>query len=402
MKTLVENGLFLDENLTFQKKNILIVNDRIKYIGNEKIEADKIIDAKNKIILPGFINGHVHFGECFVRGFENSLNTEEYIKYADNINIGKNQEKIRSISSMMAILENLSYGNTTMNGIRGIEEAKKSKARFYLGYPFMKSNKLGKYLENAFDMIDNFQVTDLISPCIFIHSLTTVDENILSDISQYIKEKDIFVIMHFLETEDERNKIQKKYSLEPLEVLEKYNLLNKKTLLVHCCYITESEMEKIQKNDVSICICPISNAKLGNKVPEVNKILSKKINILLGTDGGATNDSFSLIEEMKFLSLLQHVDYREIYKMVSHNPNKFFMRDIGIIKEGYKADLIFYEIDTTLVSKYLLDLINRGQKPVAEMMINGQHVIRDYNNVFIDRKIINKEKEELVKEIYDF
>lgn len=402
MRTWIINGFYLDENLTFQQKNILIVNDRIDYIGNANKESDKIIDAKNKLILPGFINGHVHFGECFVRGFEKKLNTEEYIKYADNINTGKNQEKIRNISSMMAILENLSYGNTTMNGIRGFEEAEKSKARFYLGYPFMKSKKLGQYLKNAFDIIDNLVLTDLVKPCIFIHSLTTVDEKILSDINQYLKTNDILVMLHFLETENEREKINQKYSLEPLQVLEKYNLLDEKTLLIHCSYITEGEMDILQKNKVSICVCPISNVKLGNKIPDINKIIEKKINILLGTDGGATNDSFSLIEEMKFLSLLQKVDYRELYKMISHNSNIYFKNDIGIIKEGYKADLIFYDVDTTLVSNYLLDLINRGQKQVADVMINGQYIIRDYGNIFIDEMFVNKKKEEIAKEIYDY
>ncbi len=401
MKTLIKNGLVLTSDFEFKKTDILIENDIIKKIGNINSKCDFIIDAQNKIVLPGFINSHIHFGECFIRGYKGKLTTNEYIEYAENINI-KNKdimEKMRVISTEISILESMSYGSTTMMGIRGFDTALKSNGRFYFGYPFMKSKKLSSYLENAITNLDELIKNKTNENYfIFIHSLKWVDESILSLIEKYFQNNNILLAIHIEETKEEKQKIKDIYGLTPLELLKKYHLLNDRTLLVHSCFISDEDIKLIKISKSTVCVCPISNLKLKNKIPPIQKLIDNNINILLGTDGGATNDSFSLLEEIKLLSLLTDVPLKELFKTITSNASAYYKENIGLIKENYKADLIFFENDTTIYKEenILENLIYRGQEKVSDMIINGKLIIKDYKNLYLDKSKINKEKNKII------
>ena len=75
------NGLVVtqNENRDIKQANIGINKGKIEYIGEEILRSKKIIDAKDYVILPAFLNGHIHFGEYYLRGYKNSLTTEKYI-----------------------------------------------------------------------------------------------------------------------------------------------------------------------------------------------------------------------------------------------------------------------------------------------------------------------------------
>jgi len=60
MKIAIINGTIVNSDEKF-KANILIENGKIAKIGSEKFEADKVIDATNKLVMPGLIDMHVHF-----------------------------------------------------------------------------------------------------------------------------------------------------------------------------------------------------------------------------------------------------------------------------------------------------------------------------------------------------
>ena len=125
------------------KKDILISNEHIIQIkDNIKINSnDNIIDATNKIIMPGFINNHIHFGEYYNKGYNEKLTTEEYIKYTENFNSKNNnlKEKIRVSSTIFSAYESLECGSTNLVGIRGWNAIENFSLRLFMGYPFMNS-----------------------------------------------------------------------------------------------------------------------------------------------------------------------------------------------------------------------------------------------------------------------
>lgn len=383
--------------------NIGIKDGIITYIGDQKIPARKIINANNMIIFPGFINTHIHFGEYFLKGYDAKYTTEEYILYAEDFNNRNVQykEQIRQVSTDIVMCEALKYGTTTLMGIRGWNCAEKYGARLFMGYPLMKSDKLQDYLVNAFDNIDKLKADELNEYFVALHSLKWVDDEILTNLSQYMKRNmNIKLSVHICETRDEVNYIKKKYGMTPIEVMEKYELLSGRTLLVHCNYLSDKDIDIIKKYNASVAICPNSNLKLKNRIAPVKKLLKKGINVTLGTDGIATNDSLNLLDSCRTLGLITDIKSIDIIKMITINPEKYFQKNIGEIKIGNKADILIFDkrnLQITRDETFINDLVYANGIVHNTVIINGKIIISDEQK--INEEEIYKQKDELIKNL---
>lgn len=392
-----------DENRQIINANIGIKDKSISYIGNDDFPALKTLDATNKIVIPGLINGHMHFGEYFIRGYDNKLTTEKYIEYAEEFNLRNHElkEEIRIISTKIAILESLKYGSTTLMGLRGFDCAEQYGLRLYMGYPLMKSKKLGNYIDNVKEKIKNLKNDGLNNYFIGLHSIKWVDEDILNTVSELFNSTDLKLSVHVCETEKEIIEINDKYKMTPIEVLNKYNLLNEKTLLVHCNYLSDNDINLIKKHNCSVVVCPNSNLKLKNKIADVEKLLSIEINVMIGTDGAATNDNMNLIDSCKTLALLTNIKPSQILDMVTVNPEQYFNNNIGAIKIGNKADIVIIDKTTEFINKekYINNLIFTGQIWVKDIIIDGQFVMLENKFRNLDIDDIHKEKDVLLEKL---
>ena len=102
---LIRDGLIVTQNSKREIKhaNIGIKDNKIVYVGDKAISSEKVIEAKEYIILPAFLNAHIHFGEYFLRGYKKNLSTEEYILLGEKFHTKfKNIiDEIRSSSIMV-------------------------------------------------------------------------------------------------------------------------------------------------------------------------------------------------------------------------------------------------------------------------------------------------------------
>ena len=81
MKILIQNGYVVSMVSDVVKADVLIEDDRIKFIGNGNgMEADKIIDATNKIVMPGLINAHTHVPMSVFRGYSDELELYDWLR----------------------------------------------------------------------------------------------------------------------------------------------------------------------------------------------------------------------------------------------------------------------------------------------------------------------------------
>jgi len=396
----IKNGYIYDViNNKIIKKEIAI-KDNLIILSDVTNQGRKVIDATNKIILPGFINTHIHFGEYYAKGYDKKFTTEEYIDYTENFNFQNKsfKEQIRQTSTKLAAYEALKYGSTTLMGIRGWDSIDDFRSRLYLGYPLMKSEKLKKYLIKPFENFEKLINTDLNNHYIFLHSIQTVDETILSNLSEYLKEKNIKLAVHTSETKKENDFVKQKYQKTPVELLEHYNLLNKNTLLVHCCYINDKDITIIKKHQCTICICPNSNLKLKNQIAPIKQIIKKGINICLGTDGAATNDSLNIIDSLKTVGLITDLNSGELIKMITLNPNKYLKNNSGKIENQMLADLIIYDLnDYRIVRKetFINNLIYSSAILPEYVIINGKIIFENFKSEFLQEKDLKKLSDQL-------
>ena len=388
---LIKEGIIVTKNVKREIKelNIGIENGIIKYIGNEQLEAKKVINAKSFIITPAFINAHIHFGEYYLRGYQGNINTEEYIELGEKFykKFKEKNDDIRKSSIYNVVYESVMSGSLTLMGVRGWPYVSDMPVNAFLGYPIMNSNKKGQYIENFEKRF--FQLEKMRNTKYFIglHSTKWVNEKTLIELSNFLKENpNIKLTVHVCESKQEIEYVKNKYGISPIELLYKHNLLNKNTLLIHCCYLSEQDINIIRKTDASVVACFNSNLKLGNKCCDIKELVKNNINVMIGTDGPATCDSLNILDTVKTTSLITRMPEQDIFDMVTINPSKYLEINTGKIEKEYKADLLFFEKNSTNIT-YRNSIINNL---IYSPDIKPSHIMKDGEMILDDKEFIRK------------
>lgn len=391
---LIKDGTIVTQN---NKREILSANigiekGLVKYIGNDYISAKKYISASNYIITPAFINAHIHFGEYYLRGYHGNINTEDYIELGEkfykkfrNIN-----DDIRKSSIYNVVYESIMSGSLTLMGVRGWPFVSDMPVNAFLGYPIMNSEKKGQYIKNFEDRFFELETKSNTQYFIGLHSTKWVDEKTLVQLSSFLnKNTNIKLTVHACESKQEIEYVKRKYGITPIKLLHKNKLLNKNTLLIHCCYLNKEDINIIKETGASVVVCFNSNLKLGNKCCNVNRLLKNKINVMIGTDGPATCDSVNILDTAKTTALITRLPEQEIFDMITINPSKYLEVNTGKIEKDYKADLNFYEKNSTKIT-YTNSIINNL---LYSPDIKPIHIMKDGKMILEDKEFIKKIKE---------
>lgn len=348
----------IEENM-----DILIENNIIKKIENNiNEEVDKIIEAKGKVVMPGFINTHAHIPMSIFKENLDGYSLQEWLTQK----IWPAEEKLTDDeiynASIMSFKEMVYTGTTTVVDMYFMQEniikaAKKAGVRLELTRTLMDSDGTGeKRIEELEEMIKkHLNEDDKITINIGPHSLYTCSEEYVKKSIKMAQKYGLNFQMHFCENSQEVKDIKRNYNIEnPVDVLEKY-LGDTNAILAHCVKLSDTDIEKMKKLNINIAHCPISNLKLGCGIARIHDLQQAGINISLGTDGQGSGSSMDMFEVMKFTALLQkgineqpkQMLAYEIIKMATINGAKALRKEneIGSIKVGKKADLIILNLD---------------------------------------------------------
>ena len=229
------------------------------------------------------------------------------------------------------------------------------------------------------------------------HSIYTISKEFLKFYSELAKKHKMFLHIHACETKKEIDICKEAHNCTPIEYLEELGLLTEKTLLAHCVHLTDNDIEIIKKHKCNIGHCPISNLKLSSGMMQFKKLKEKGINITLGTDGSASNNSLSMLQEMKICALNAKIESEDpksggvddIFKIATLNGAKAFGIDAGEIKEGKLADFILLDMNHyLLLPNYNLksNLIYSAQNDcITDVFCDGVQLMKD-------RKVENEQR----------
>jgi 5-methylthioadenosine/S-adenosylhomocysteine deaminase len=195
--------------------------------------------------------------------------------------------------------------------------------------------------------------------------------------------------MHLSETENEVKECQRKYKMRPVEFLEKIGFLNKNCIFAHSIWLSDKEIKILEKRGCSLVYNPTSNMKLASGVFPWVKIKERKINVCLGTDGPASNNSLNLFSEMKIGALLQKIENKdptaisakEIFQMATKNGARALRINAGEIKVGKLADLVlidFNKIEMFPNYDLISNLVYSDPKNcISDVICNGKILMRE-------------------------
>lgn len=372
MKYLFNNALAItmDRDMEIPEKvDVLVENDKIKAVGNVKPEDSRCavkIDCTNKILMPGLVNGHTHVPMTILRNYADDMNLQNWLfNY-----IFPAEDKLTGDDvywgSLLGIMEMLESGTTCfidmyffMDDMAKAVEASGIRAQLSRGMTgdekgpeFSENKRLNECIK--FYREWNGAAEGRIMGAFAPHAIYTCSPEYIRAIRDAAEKYGAPIHVHLDETKAEHEDSLKNYGKTPAKHLYDLGVFDLRTIAAHCVWINDEDIEILRDKGVTIAHNPGSNLKLASGVAPIPKAMDAGINVILGTDGASSNNNLDLFEEISLAALIhkgtsldpQLISAKDALKMATVNGGKALGRnDLGVIKEGCKADLILIDID---------------------------------------------------------
>ena len=360
------------ENQTLTDCAIAIHNGKIIGLlpqaeAARKFSAGKVQDLDHHIVMPGLVNSHGHAAMSLLRGYADDLALRSWLENHIWPAEAKflSEEFVRD-GTRLSIAEMIRSGTTCFADMYFFDEAIATEVRnsgvrsqisfTVLDFPTPYGKNADDYIHKGLALRDNCKDQPLIKIACAPHAPYSVSDRALSILATYANELDMAIHIHCHESASEITESLQAYDSRPIERLEKLGLLLPQTQLVHMTQITEDDIGLVRDHNCHIMHCPQSNLKLANGFCPVVKFIENEVNVALGTDSAASNNTLDLFSEIKSASLLAKavsgdaasLDAHAALRMATINGAKALAWDneIGSLELGKQADIIAVKIDS--------------------------------------------------------
>jgi len=427
--------------------DILIESNKIKKIEKNISlqENHKILDCSKCVVIPGLVNTHHHFYQTLTRNLPAVQNAKLFDWLVYLYEIWKNlDEEAVYYSSLIAMGELLKtgctlttdhhylYPNTFSGDLMGIQfsAAEKLGMRFSPARGSMSLSKKNgglppdsvvqtekKILEDSLRVIQQYHDASddsmkkiVLAPC----SPFSVTKENMRDTARLAREYKVRLHTHLAETKDEDDYCVSLYGKRPLALMEEVEFIGEDVFYAHGIFFKDAELKTLSETKTSIAHCPSSNMRLGSGICRVKEMIEQKINVGIGVDGSASNDSSDMLGEVRNAMLLQRVKYganaltaKQAFQLSIEGGAKILgYTTTGKIKEDYLADLAIFNIHkleyTGSLSDPLAALLFSGISHQAEFtIVNGKVVVENGKIVGEEEELIIRKGNEIAKKLYE-
>lgn len=415
MKVFINHGtiITMDGDAIYRDGCVTVENGTITYVGENieiPVDADKVIDAKGGVVMPGLINAHTHSPMTLLRGCANDLALSEWL----NDHIFPLEDRLDDeavyYGTLLACAEMIKSGTTTFadmyfmseNSVKAILESgmKANVSRCVTGHhnDYKKRLAEGRQLFSDFNGAGEGRLKIEHS----IHAVYTCSREAMRKTVEAAIEDGCGLHVHLSETMQENRDCYRQYGKSPTEVMEDMGVFSVPANAAHCVYLSENDMDILKAHDASIAHNPTSNLKLASGVANIKEILSKDVNVALGTDGAASNNSLDMFFEMKLSALLHKgmrldptlITARQALAMATLGGAKALDRvgECGKLSVGYDADIIILDAESPSMMPVYdpVSLVVYGGcgGQVVTSMIKGQIVMENRQLMTLDMEKI--------------
>ncbi len=362
MSILIKNTLIAtqDKYRSIIRGNVLVIGDKIAYVGTALPKATRIIDGRGKAVMPGLINTHTHVAMSHMKGLLDDVELGEFLERTFKYDSKRTDRGIYN-SALLGMLEMAGSGTTSFLDLYYSEDiiAEAARAlgmRAFLSWVTLDeefTTQKGSPIRNAERFISSNKGDKLIEPSVGIQGVYVANDETLLKAKELSEKHGTILHMHLAETQSEVEQSLKSFGLRPVERIDKLGLIGRNLVAAHCIWLSGREAKALGSKRASVSWNPVSNSKLASGVAGVNELLDAGANIAIGTDSNGSNNSLNMLESMKFGALQAKSKYmsaaaltaQQAFDMSTVNAAKALGRaDIGSIEPGKLADLAIIDI----------------------------------------------------------
>ena len=398
--------------------DVLIEDGAIKGLGQGlATEGAEIIDATGMVATPGLVNTHHHLFQTLTRavpGGQDAL-LFGWLKTLYPIWARMTPEDVH-VSTQLGLAE-LALSGCTMSsdhlylfpgGARlddSIHAAADIGLRFH---PTRGAMSLGEsdgglppdaLVEAEADILNDFiRVVDAfhdptpaamlrvgLAPC----SPFSVSTDLMREAAVIAADKQVMLHTHLAENDEDIAYSLSAFGCRPGQYAEDLGWTGAHVWHAHCVKLDADEIDLFARTRTGVAHCPCSNCRLGSGIAPVRQMRDAGVNVALGVDGSASNDSGHLLAEARQAMLLQRVangadamSAREVLEIATLGGATVLGRAdaLGSLEPGKRADIAIWDVadlQTAGAWDPVAALVLCGPLPARHVICEGRFVVRD-------------------------
>lgn len=382
MELIVKNAAIYTmdrEGLIINRGSVAVQGDRIAMIEptdlSKTITARRVIDGDGMILFPGFIDTHIHIFQSFLKGLGADHRLIEWLNLSALPYGTIMTPRQHELAARLACMEALKSGCTTLceffytnqdpelayaciegmrsTGIRSVFIRTFQDTGEEYGMPAMFIEPAAKAMREVEALKKRYTEDDMLSIWTGPDVTWSTTREGYQTMLEYCLSENVRYSMHLKETEVDNEMCFRNYGKDIVDLLEEIGFLTDRMLAVHCVNLTEKDIRRFAQYGVSISHNPAPNLYLGSGIPPIPESLRAGVNVALGTDGAASNNSTDMLETMKLAALIQKGLHRDasvisadqVIRMATRGGAKAIGREdlLGTLEVGKKADMILFD-----------------------------------------------------------
>jgi 5-methylthioadenosine/S-adenosylhomocysteine deaminase len=397
------------DRLILEDGAVAVKGDVISAIGfrtdlEKKYIAEQTIDARGKLVLPGFINGHTHVPMTLFRGLHDDVTLDDWLhKYIFPAEAKNVTEEFVRWGTRLAVAEQIRGGITTFADMYYFEDAvaeetKKAGMRGVLGetfidFPAPDNKDEAEVLVYTEKFLKRWQNDPLIHAAPAPHSIYTCSQKTLQDAAALARKYHAPILIHVAEMKKELDDSRAQNGTTPVQYLNKIGILGPDVVAAHCIFVDDTDRKLLAEKQVGCVHNPSSNMMLASGVSPVPELRAAGVAVGLGTDGPAgSNNDLDLMEEMDLAAKLQKITKmnplalgaKAVVEMATIDGSKalHMEKEIGSLEPGKKADVIVISLNepnaVPMYDVYAQLAYALKGNDVETVVIGGRVVMREH------------------------
>jgi 5-methylthioadenosine/S-adenosylhomocysteine deaminase len=419
---LLQNAMVLNIDPDGRRASVLREHDVL--IGGQRIEAvlptgqtdsshfRTVIDATDKLVMPGMINTHAHVPMVIFRGLAEDVTIDKWFNdFIWPLESNLQPEDVYW-GMQLGLAEMIESGVTSVADHyfymdEAAQAVEKAGARGLLAWAIFGSQGAGM-IERTAEFVRKWQrsAEGRIRTWLAPHAPYTCDDDFLRACAQMAHKLGVGIHIHVSEEMGQTQASLAKRGKTPIEVIRAVGILDVPTILAHLCGALPQDIPLLAKYPTGIAHAPKTYLKLAMDIAPVLAFREAGIPVGLATDGAVSNNTMNLWESLRLLAMMQKdraktpevMPIPEALHIATRESARVFglADDLGAVEPGYLADVILVDLSGVhhqpLHSVTASLVYNVQPSDVQTVIVNGKIIMRD-------RVLLTLDKAEIIAQV---
>jgi cytosine/adenosine deaminase-related metal-dependent hydrolase len=403
MKAIVNARIYDYEN--YIENGFVVFDKEIVKVGKMsefKNDGYNIIDAGGQLLLPTFVCAHSHIYSIFARGLALPFNPKNFQEILDQMWWKLDSQIDNEITYYSGIAAGSEF---LLNGVTTIIDHHASGTEIRGSLNSLKKalvNDLHLRAALCFESSDRYPIKDCINEnatfykknktshacgLFGMHASMSLSDQSLKLISKKLDDAPIHI--HVAESEMDEEDAYHTYNMNIISRLDKFNLINKDSLIVHGVHIKDEELDIVKKRNAYMVVNTTSNLNNAVGVPDIKKYLEYKIPVMIGNDGLSSSMATEYLNAYYLTHLKNNnptaMSLGSIIDIINNAygyVSRRFNVNIGKIKESFVADFMlvpytpFTQMDSSNAFGHIFFGLFPNFKP-RDVYVDGARLVKN-------------------------